>query len=306
MSDLSPSVRYAQSLVRCPSVTPAEAGALSFLQGELERLGFACERLVFSDADIPDIDNLFARIGTEGPHLCFAGHTDVVPVGDEAAWSHPPFGAEIVDGVMYGRGSADMKGSVACFLAAAERVVEAQGAGALPGSISFLITGDEEAIAINGTVKVLQWMAENGHTPDHCLVGEPTCPQTVGEEIKIGRRGSLTADLELAGKQGHVAYQHFACNPVPAMAAALAALTGAPLDNGTNHFPPSNLEVTTVDVGNPAENIIPARVTATFNVRFNDLHTLDSLAEVLRRRVEEAIAPFMADDKFSAKLTVWP
>ncbi|MEL6421954.1 MAG: succinyl-diaminopimelate desuccinylase [Pseudomonadota bacterium] len=284
-------VAHTRALVQCPSVTPAEAGALSYLEDRLDAIGFAAHRLVFSDEGIPDVDNLFARIGTSGPHLCLAGHTDVVPPGDVAAWTYPPFSAEVIDGVMYGRGTADMKGSVAAFLAAAERVV-ARYEGALPGSLSLLITGDEEAIAVNGTVKVLEWMVANGHAPDHCLVGEPTCTETVGSHIKIGRRGSLTGDLVISGKQGHVAYQHFACNPVPAMLAALSALTNAPLDHGNVHFPASNLEVTTVDIGNPAENIIPARVAATFNVRFNDLHSLASLTEILQRRVDEAVAPF--------------
>jgi len=305
MTDILDPVVHTQALVRCPSVTPEEGGALTYMQQVLEGAGFGCHRLMFSDDGIPDIDNLFARIGTEGPHICFAGHTDVVPVGDEDAWTHPPFGGDIVDGILYGRGTADMKGGVACFLAAALRYLEKH-EGTAPGSISFLITGDEEAIAVNGTVKVLQWMAENGHTPDHCVVGEPTNPEKIGDLVKIGRRGSLTGDLVVSGKQGHVAYPHLSCNPMPAMVAALGGLTRDPLDYGTNHFQPSNLEVITVDTGNTADNIIPSKVRATFNVRFNDLHSQESLRQLLQDRVSRAIEDLGADDKLSVDLTFRP
>ncbi len=282
-------VALAQALVRCPSVTPEEGGALDFLQSVLSREGFTCERLLFSEAGTADVDNLFARIGTSGPHLCFAGHTDVVPVGDEATWTHPPFAAEIYDGVLYGRGAVDMKGGVACFLAATLRYLRAT-VGIAPGSISFLITGDEEAIAVNGTVKVLDWMAANSHSPSHSIVGEPTNPESIGDEIKIGRRGSLTGRLTILGKQGHVAYQHVANNPVRGLAPVLSTLMDVPLDEGSEHFQSSNLEVTTVDVGNNADNVIPARVTATFNVRFNDHHGHPSLRDLLRSRIDEALA----------------
>ena len=280
-------VALTQELVRCPSVTPAEGGALTFLEGQLSSAGFHCERLVFSDADCPDVENLFARIGDKAPHLSFAGHTDVVPPGDEAAWTYPPFSGEIVDGTLYGRGAADMKGGVAAFLAAALDFVAERG-GDLPGSLSFLITGDEEAIAVNGTIKVLKWMAENGHTPNHCIVGEPTNSVRIGDEIKIGRRGSVTGDLTVRGKQGHVAYQKLALNPVPTMLRVLTALTDEPIDKGSDHFEPTNLEVTTIDIANKADNIIPSQVHAKFNVRYNDHHTQDSLRELLRKRVEKA------------------
>ncbi|MGI9406668.1 MAG: succinyl-diaminopimelate desuccinylase [Hyphomicrobiaceae bacterium] len=302
MTDQLDPVAHAQALVRCPSVTPAEGGALSYMQTVLEGAGFECHRLVFSDEGIPDVDNLFARIGSGAPHLCFAGHTDVVPVGDEAAWTHPPFGGEISDGVLYGRGTADMKGGVACFMAAVLRYLD-KNEGAAPGSISFLITGDEEAVAINGTIKVLEWMAENSHTPDHCIVGEPTNPDAIGNEVKIGRRGSLTGDLTVTGKQGHVAYQHLAKNPMPAMLAALSSLTKDPLDYGTNHFEPSNLEVITIDTGNTADNIIPSKVSATFNVRFNDLHTQESLKQLLQDRVTRALEEHPDGETFKMDLT---
>jgi succinyl-diaminopimelate desuccinylase len=282
-------VAFAAELIRCPSVTPEEGGALDLLQARLEALGFTCTRLPFSDEGTPDVDNLYARIGTEGPNFCFAGHTDVVPVGDEAAWSADPFGGEIRDGVLFGRGATDMKSAIAAFAAAAERVLKE---GKPKGSISFLITGDEEGPAVNGTQKMLDWCAAHGEVIDDCLVGEPTNPRALGDMIKIGRRGSVNGWLTAYGAQGHVAYPHLADNPVPRMAAMLSALAGLKLDEGTDHFQPSNLEITTVDVGNSATNVIPAEVRAHFNIRFNDLQTAEGL-EVLVRDVLDKVCQEM-------------
>ena len=274
-------VELTQALIRRPSVTPENAGALEVLEGALKPLGFTCHRLPFSDEGTPDVDNLYARFGTSGPNLCFAGHTDVVPAGDETAWTHPPFAAEIHDGVLYGRGAVDMKSSIACFISATARYLRDREAG-FKGSISYLITGDEEGPAINGTNKVLDWMTDQGETIDACIVGEPTNTDTLGETIKIGRRGSLNGFITQYGTQGHVAYPHHADNPVPKLVKLLRALDKDPLDDGTAHFQPSNLEITTVDVGNPATNVIPHSASAVFNVRFNDMHSSQSLIAHLR------------------------
>ncbi|MBA8831868.1 succinyl-diaminopimelate desuccinylase [Rhizobium leguminosarum] len=271
-----------QTLIRCPSVTPAEGGALSALEAMLAPLGFTVDRVKASEAGTPDIENLYARLGKDGPHLMFAGHTDVVPVGDEAAWTHPPFEAEISKGELFGRGAVDMKGGIACFVAAVARHIEKNGPP--KGSISFLITGDEEGPAINGTIKLLQWAAERGESWDACLVGEPTNPDRLGDMIKIGRRGSLSGKITVHGVQGHAAYPHLADNPVRGMLQLTHALMNPPFDGGTDDFQPSNLEVTTVDVGNPATNVIPAKASASFNIRFNDSWTVETLrAEILRR-----------------------
>ncbi len=257
----------AQALIRCASVTPADAGAQAILVETLEQLGFEVHRLRFGATD-----NFFARIGTERPHLCFAGHTDVVPAGE--AWSVPAFGGEVRDGVLFGRGAVDMKGAVAAFVAAAaDRLTQ----GPAPGSISLLITGDEEGPATDGTVRVLEWMEGHGQVPDFCLVGEPTNPSRLGEAIKIGRRGSLNARLTVLGVGGHAAYPQRADNPVHRLLAALSALTAAPLDAGTAWFEPSSLQVTSIDVGNPAANVIPGSARAALNIRFNDRHDGDSL-----------------------------
>ncbi len=262
----------AQALLRCPSVTPEDAGAQSVLADALRALGFTVTPLRFGA-----IDNLFARIGTRTPHLCFAGHTDVVPAG--GAWRHDPFAGEVENGILFGRGACDMKGAIAAFAAAAAAHLQQ---GRPKGSISLLITGDEEGDATDGTVRVLEWMAQQGHIPDLCLVGEPTNPAILGETIKIGRRGSLTAKLTVHGTQGHAAYPHRADNPVHRLIEALAALTREKLDSGTAAFEPSSLQVTTIDVGNPASNVIPASASATLNVRFNNLHTGASLSTWLR------------------------
>ncbi|WP_416898955.1 MAG: succinyl-diaminopimelate desuccinylase [Minwuia sp.] len=262
---MTDALELARDLIRCPSVTPEEGGALTCLEGALKPLGFTCHRLTFSDDDTPDVENLYARYGTEGPVFCFAGHTDVVPVGDADAWAFDPFGAEIHDGYLYGRGAVDMKTAIACMAEASARVI----ADGIDGSIAFLITGDEEGPAINGTVKVLDWMAENGERIDACLVGEPTNPMVLGEMAKIGRRGSFSGHLVVTGQQGHVAYPHLADNPLPRLVKMLDNIAGLQLDGGTDHFQPSNLEITTIDVGNAASNVIPARGEARFNVRYN-------------------------------------
>ncbi|GJD35984.1 succinyl-diaminopimelate desuccinylase [Methylobacterium aerolatum] len=277
----------AQALIRCPSVTPEDAGALDVVAEALASAGFAVERPVFSQDGHPDTPNLYARIGSEGPCLVFAGHTDVVPVGDEAAWHHAPFDARIADGMLYGRGAADMKGGVACMMAAALAFV-ARRDGGFSGSIAFLITGDEEGPAVNGTVKLLDWARARGERFTHCLLGEPTNPGRLGEMIKIGRRGSLTGKLTVLGRQGHVAYPHKAENPIPGLLRLTSALIAEPLDGGTAHFDASNLEFTTIDVGNTATNVIPATARATFNIRFNDDWTAETLGAEIRRRLDAA------------------
>lgn len=281
------SLELARALIRCPSVTPEDGGALGVLADALSGLGFRCDRLTFSEDGTPDVGNLFARFGTGGPHLCFAGHTDVVPVGDESAWTADPFGAEIRGETLYGRGAADMKGAVAAFVGAASRFLAARGAG-FDGSISLMITGDEEGPAINGTAKMLAWLAERGEVPDSCLIGEPTNPDRLGEAVKIGRRGSLAARISVSGVQGHTAYPHLADNPLPRLVRMLSALAGARLDEGTEHFQPSDLQITTIDVGNPAANVIPAAGSAAFNIRFNDLHSGASLKRWIEDRLAEA------------------
>jgi succinyl-diaminopimelate desuccinylase len=275
-----------QSLIRCPSVTPAEGGALSALEAMLKPLGFRVERMVETEPGMPDIENLYARLGTEGPHLMFAGHTDVVPPGDEAAWSHPPFAADIESGEMFGRGAVDMKGGIACFVAAVARHIEKHGPP--KGSISFLITGDEEGPAVNGTEKLLAWAAGKGERWDACLVGEPTNPDLLGDMIKIGRRGSVSGKVTVFGVQGHAAYPHLADNPVRGLLPLAAALMDPPFDGGTPEFPASNLEVTSIDVGNPATNVIPAKAAFAFNIRFNDTWTADTAKAEIVRRLDEA------------------
>jgi succinyl-diaminopimelate desuccinylase len=273
-------IELAAELIRCKSVTPVDDGALDVLRRALEPLGFTCSEMTFGTGE-DAVQNLFARIGDKPPHFCFAGHTDVVPVGDASAWTRDPFGGEVRDGFLWGRGATDMKGAIACFAAAADTVLQEFG-GSAPGSISFLITGDEEGPGINGTKKVLKWMADHGHTPNAALVGEPTNPEAMGEMMKIGRRGSMVGRLAVHGTQGHAAYPALADNPVPRLVSMLAALTEAKLDSGTDTFQPSNLEITTIDVGNPAVNVIPAQARAIFNIRFNDQHTSGSLSDWLR------------------------
>ncbi|MBI5114783.1 MAG: succinyl-diaminopimelate desuccinylase [Rhodovulum sp.] len=277
----------ARDLLRCPSVTPAEGGALDLVARVLGAAGFTVERVTFSEPGFADVENLFARIGEGGPHLVFAGHTDVVPAGDAARWTHPPFAGEIADGVLYGRGAVDMKGAVACAMAAALDHLAASG-GRPKGTLSFLLTGDEEGVAVNGTVKLLRWAAARGERFDHCLLGEPTNPDALGDMIKIGRRGSLNGTLVVSGTAGHVAYPQRADNPVRHIVRLAAALMGEPLDHGTEHFDPSNLEITSIDVGNPTVNVIPAEARARFNIRFNDRHTFASLKALVEARAAAA------------------
>jgi succinyl-diaminopimelate desuccinylase len=290
-------VALTRALVQCPSVTPEEGGALAALEAVLRPAGFGCERVIFSEPGTPDVDNLYARIGTGAPCLLFAGHTDVVPAGDAAQWSHGPFAGEIADGQLYGRGAVDMKGGIACFLAATLDHLAANG-GQPKGSIGFLITGDEEGPSVNGTAKLLAWAHERGERFDHCIVGEPSNPEALGDMIKIGRRGSLSAVVTVEGRQGHVAYPQRAANPIPVLLDILGQLTARPLDAGNAHFQPSNLEITSVDVGNAATNVIPQTATGRFNIRFNDEHTLDGLKawieDVVAASARPGIVPSVA------------
>jgi succinyl-diaminopimelate desuccinylase len=276
-------VTIARDLLRCRSVTPQEGGALTILEGFLRPAGFTVHRVVFSESGADGVENLYARIGTDGPHLVFAGHTDVVPPGDEARWRRPPFAAEIADGVLFGRGAVDMKGAIACEIAAVLDYLAANG-GKPKGSISFLITGDEEGVAVNGTVKLLRWAAARGERFDHCILGEPTNPRELGDMVKIGRRGSLNGTLIVTGTEGHVAYPALADNPVRRIVAIMAAVMAEPLDAGSVHFDPSNLEFTSVDVGNKTVNVIPPEARARFNIRFNDQHTQASLKTLVEAR----------------------
>jgi succinyl-diaminopimelate desuccinylase len=284
----SPAVALARDLIRRPSITPEDAGALDVLQGFLTYAGFACTRKIFTEPGTPDVDNLFAKIGAGAPQLVFAGHTDVVPAGDLARWRFDPFAAEISDGVLYGRGASDMKGAIAAFAVAARDYLEEHG-GLAKGSISFLVTGDEEGPSINGTVKLLDWAKAEGERFDHCIVGEPTNVHALGDMIKIGRRGSLNGRITIEGVQGHVAYPERADNPAPKMARLVTALSEHRFDAGTAHFLPSNLEFSSIDVGNPAVNVIPARATAAFNIRFNDTWTPKRLAEEVRAIAAQAV-----------------
>jgi succinyl-diaminopimelate desuccinylase len=280
-------VAIARDLLRCPSVTPAEGGALAFVESVLKGAGFEVHRVTFEEQGTDPIENLYARIGSEAPHLMFAGHTDVVPPGDAARWSHPPFASAVDKGVLYGRGAVDMKGAIACKIAATLDYLHAHG-GKPKGSISFLITGDEEGIAVNGTIKLLKWAAARGEKFDHAILGEPTNPETLGDMIKIGRRGSQNGTLIVTGTQGHVAYPELADNPVRGIVSLIAAINAAPLDAGTAHFDASNLEFTSVDVGNKTVNLIPAEARARFNIRFNDTRTRAELRAEVERRAKEA------------------
>lgn len=275
-----------RALIRCPSVTPEDGGSLPLLEEILKAHGFTTHRMTFSEDSTPEINNLYARIGTAKPYLIFAGHTDVVPVGDRAAWRFDPFAAELADNMVWGRGASDMKGAIAAFTAAALGFLAKHGTSR--GSIGFLITGDEEGPAVNGTTKLLAWAQEKGERFDHCLLGEPTNPDALGDMIKIGRRGSLNGTLIVEGKQGHVAYPQRAANPIPHLLRLLQALIAPQLDCGTAHFDPSNLEIVTVDVGNTATNVIPAKAQARFNVRFNDLWTPETLAAEIAHRCATA------------------
>lgn len=279
-------IALAQTLIRCPSVTPADAGAIEVLAAVLESLGFECHRLASDEHGGPAIANLYARLGDQGPNLCFAGHTDVVPAGDAAAWSEDPFAGVIKGGQLHGRGAADMKGALAAMVGAISLYLDEREQ--LAGSISLLITGDEEGKALNGTRFVLDWMQENGERIDACVLGEPTNPDRLGTTIKIGRRGSLTGRLTVRGTQGHVAYPQLADNPLPRLVRLLAALDELPLDSGTRHFDPSNLEIVSIDVGNRASNVIPAKGEAAFNIRFNDTYDSVALETLIRDTLDAA------------------
>ena len=279
----------AQQLIRFPSVTPHDGGALGHIANMLQQAGFQTQALRFSQSGTPDIDNLYARIGTGAPYLLFAGHTDVVPVGDASQWRFDPFSAQIADDMLWGRGACDMKGGLACALAAVLSYV--QNHGTPQGSIGFLLTGDEEGPAINGTVKLLEWAHAQGERFDHCILGEPTNPEHLGDMIKIGRRGSLSGGLVVHGRQGHVGYPHLADNPIHHILRIMSHVLASPLDQGTAHFDPSNLEFTSIDVGNPATNVIPAEARTRFNIRFNDVWTPESLAAHIRERVAAIAGP---------------
>ena len=294
----------AQELIRCASVTPEDVGALGVLEAALTQLGFTCHRLRFEEPGTAPVENLYARLGASAPNFCFAGHTDVVPVG--TGWSVDPFAAEVKDGALFGRGAADMKGAIACFVAAVARYLEEHTLH--NGSISLLITGDEEGLALNGTRKVLDWLTDRNETLDVCLVGEPTNPTQLGDMIKIGRRGSLNGRLTVLGTQGHAAYPHLADNPIPTLLRLLDALTREPLDNGSDTFQPSTLTLTSVDVGNDTTNVIPAEASTAFNIRFNDHHTGESLTTWLNETLTEAAdgAAFELDSHISGESFVTP
>jgi succinyl-diaminopimelate desuccinylase len=299
-------VKITTALIQRPSITPEDAGVLAVTEGFLAELGFTNHRIGFSDVNTPDVENLYARLGTEGPNFCFAGHLDVVPVGDAAAWTHPPFSAAVVDGNLIGRGAVDMKAAIAAFIAAVGRLKAAGLLAELKGSISLLITLDEEGPAVNGTRKVLHWMEERGERIDACLVGEPTSDKQFGDTVKIGRRGSLNALVTVRGKQGHVAYPDLADNPVTTLVRYLHALKSEPLDNGTKFFPPTNLEVTSVDVGNPTHNIIPASASARLNIRFNDQHDSSELIDWLHQHAGAISDGITLDIKVSGEAFLTP
>lgn len=287
--DAKDPIALTQALIRCPSVTPDEGGALTLLQSIFGPAGFACHRMTFTEDGTPDVENLYARVGAAGPNLCFAGHTDVVPPGQLDAWTVPPFAAEIRDGVLFGRGAVDMKGGVACFIAATMRYLEKTG-GKPPGSLSFLITGDEEGPSVNGTAKVLEWLKDQGEALDACLVGEPSNPEALGDEIKIGRRGSLNGHIIVHGRQGHAAYPLKADNPIPKLVRIIDRLSETALDGGTGSFEPSRLVVTVISVPNNATNVIPGRAEALFNIRYNDAWTRPRLERHLLGICETAAA----------------
>jgi succinyl-diaminopimelate desuccinylase len=282
-------VAIASDLIRCRSITPEEGGALSYLQGVLASAGFAVQRQTFTENGAAPVENLFARVGDAAPNLVFAGHTDVVPPGNEAVWHHPPFAGDIAGEKLYGRGAADMKGGIAAFVAAALDHLAANNGRPKRGSISLLITGDEEGIAVNGTIKLLQWAAARGEKFDHCILGEPSNVEVIGDTVKAGRRGSLNGTLVVEGRQGHVAYPDRADNPIRGLVTLIAAFQ-APLDQGSELFDPSHLEFTSVDVGNQTVNLIPGEARARFNIRYNDLHTQGALKTLIEGRAQAAAA----------------
>ncbi|RCL02344.1 MAG: succinyl-diaminopimelate desuccinylase [Candidatus Tokpelaia sp. JSC189] len=292
-----------QQLLRCRSVTPDESGSFSFLQECAEKMNFMVKRPVFHDYGTADVENFYAKCGNTGPHLMFAGHTDVVPPGDETCWKYPPFAGDIVDGILYGRGAVDMKGGIACFFAALARTIQKK---PIKGTVSLLITSDEEGPAINGTAKLLQWATDRGEKWDAALVGEPTCSESLGDTIKIGRRGSLSGILTVHGRQGHVAYPHLANNPLPGIITLLGGLLSKPFDNGSDNFQPSNLELTNIETTNQACNVIPAEVKANFNIRFNDRWSAETLKAEIEQRLNKTAKTISSSngDKLSLNYTI--
>tara|TARA_B100000780_G_scaffold71576_1_gene47891 strand:+ start:2843 stop:4003 length:1161 start_codon:yes stop_codon:yes gene_type:complete len=279
-------VKLTQSLISCPSVTPTDAGVLQTLQDQLEKIGFRCTRMPFTEAGTEPVDNLFASYGEGSPHLCFGGHTDVVPVGNSASWTNDPFDAVIKDGNLYGRGTADMKSAIAAFTAAANNFINAS---EFKGTLSLLITNDEEGPAINGTQKVLEAITKDGEKIDACIVGEPTCPTQLGDMIKIGRRGSLTTNVTITGIQGHVAYPQWTLNPIDALTKVLSKIVDLKLDEGTDDFPPSNIEIVKIDADNTADNVVPQSATAQINIRYNILQTEDGLMKLLQEMTDQEL-----------------
>ena len=291
-------LQISKDLISCPSITPEEGGAITYLQEQLTSLGFSCHPLIFIDKRSPAVTNLFAKYGEGSPHLCFAGHTDVVPPGDTNRWVFPPFKPTVHNNYLFGRGAVDMKAAIACFLAAVSDYISKN---KFKGSISFLITGDEEGIAINGTYKVLDWLKNHDEMPDACIIGEPTADLEVGDTVKIGRRGSLTSVITVYGKQGHVAYPHLAHNPIPSMLEVLNELDSTILDDGDNFFDKSNLEITSIDVNNPTKNMIPSRISADISIRFNTKHKSPDLKNWLTKTVEKHCANYHIDTVVSGE-----
>ena len=308
MSKIINAVDLTSKLIRCESITPKSAGAIELLISYLEPLGFKCEKINFGEG-IEKVENLYARFGTKGPNICFAGHVDVVPTGDIEKWSIDPFGGEIKQGKIWGRGAADMKSGIAAFLSSVSNFLSKEKDFEKIGSISFLITSDEEGKAINGTKKVVEWLEEKEEKITACIVGEPTNVSEMGDTIKVGRRGSFTGFLKVKGVQGHVGYPHLADNPINSLIKMLEPFVKIYLDEGTENFQPSSVMITSVDVNNNASNVIPGEVSATFNIRFNNLHTINSLKAMLKNQFNKITQnyefdyycnaePFLTSDEF--------
>ena len=298
------SIKFLQKLIQCPSVTPNVKEVMDLMEETLTSIGFKCHRMTFEEEGFSPVENLYARIGNKAPNLCFAGHVDVVPVGDEQAWSFDPFGGEIINDYICGRGAVDMKCGVAAFVSAVSKYLDELNTE--KGSISFLITGDEEGVAINGTQKLLKWCKESGEIINHCIVGEPTNPENIGDMIKIGRRGTMTGTLTVKGTQGHVAYPHLADNPLPHLVKLLDTLSEWIIDDGNDNFQPSNLEIVTINAGGIAENVIPADGIAKFNIRFNDLHNSTSLEKELRSRLDVLAIAYELEFRVSGESFLTP
>ena len=285
MSKLIDEIRFTQELIKKPSVTPKDLGAMNVVVKHLKKLGFKCKLMSFQEKGTDKIINLYAKYGNQSPNLCFAGHTDVVPTGDVSSWSTNPFGAKIKKGYLYGRGVSDMKGGIGCFIAAVSQFLKENKN--FKGSISFLITGDEESVAINGTKKVVEYLKKKKEKIDFCIVGEPSNRSKLGQMMKIGRRGSITTHLTVIGKQGHIAYPLEALNPATPIIKILDELKSRPLDKGNKNFQPSNLEITKISIDNSADNVIPAKASATFNIRYNTLHTFSSLKKYISKIIKK-------------------